>query len=125
MARTDRGDYGIFFDTTYKSVFDMGKESRDYYYFAADEGNLDYYFIGGDTLPEILTEYTALTGRAPLPQLWTLGYHQSRWSYKTEEEVQYIGNMLRKLRVPCDSIHLDIDYMERYKVCLLYTSRCV
>ncbi len=116
MACTDRGDYGIFFDTTYKSVFDMGKESRDYYYFAADEGNLDYYFIGGDTLPEILTEYTALTGRAPLPQLWTLGYHQSRWSYKTEEEVQYIGNMLRKLRVPCDSIHLDIDYMERYKV---------
>ena len=116
MARTDRGDYGIFFDTTYKSVFDMGKESPDYYYFAADAGNLDYYFFAGNSLPEILTAYTDLTGRAPLPQIWSLGYHQSRWSYKTEEEVRFIGDTLRKLRIPCDSIHLDIDYMERYKV---------
>lgn len=52
----------------------------------------------------------------PLPQLWTLGYHQSRWGYETEEEVRRIATTMRRYKIPCDCIHLDIDYMEQYKV---------
>lgn len=108
--------YGIFLDNTFKSYFDMGFESEKYYSFGATGGELDYYFIAGDTIGEIITGYTYLTGRAPLPQMWTLGYHQSRWSYGSAEEVLALAKNFRKYGIPCDAIHLDIDYMDNFKV---------
>lgn len=107
--------YGIFFDNTYKTFFDMGKESDNYYYFGADNGNLDYYFFGAGSMKEVLCDYTYLTGRMPLPQLWTLGYQQSRWSYDTEEELRALVKRFRDDNIPLDAVHLDIDYMERFK----------
>lgn len=108
--------FGIFFDNHYKSYFDMGKETNDYYFFGTDEGNLDYYFIYGLDMKDIIKEYTYLTGRTPVPQLWTLGYQQSRWSYETEEKVRDIAKHFRDLDIPCDVLHLDIDYMDAFKV---------
>ncbi|SEF63969.1 alpha-glucosidase [Caloramator fervidus] len=108
--------FGIFFDNTFKTYFDMGKENSSYYYFAADDGNLDYYFIYGPYVTDVLEGYTYLTGRTPLPQLWTLGYHQSRWSYCPKDRVLEVANMFREKDIPCDVIHLDIDYMDGYRV---------
>ncbi|MDC7125330.1 MAG: glycoside hydrolase family 31 protein [Spirochaetales bacterium] len=108
--------FGIFFDNTYKTCFNMGQESDDYYYFGADKGNLDYYFIYGSTMSEVLSSYMKLTGTVPLPQMWTLGYHQSRWGYDTEEQIKTLASRMRSEKVPCDCIHLDIDYMDNYKV---------
>ena len=108
--------YGIFLDNTFRSWFNMGQESEDYYWFAAAGGNLDYYYIVGDGLPQVLERYTYLTGTAPLPQKWTLGYHQSRWGYMTQEDVQAVADGLRDNDIPCDAIHFDIDYMQDYKV---------
>lgn len=108
--------YGIFLDNTYKSFFDMGKESTDYYYFGAAAGNLDYYYLAGDSLAEVLSRYTYLTGTCPLPQKWTLGYHQSRWGYTNQEDVEKIARGMRENDIPCDVIHFDIDYMQDYKV---------
>lgn len=110
------GVYGIFLDNHFKTYFDMGYSSTDYYSFAAADGELDYYFIYGQTMPEVIQEYTSLTGRSPLPQLWTLGYHQSRWSYSSEQEVRDLAETFRAYDIPCDAIHLDIDYMEDFKV---------
>lgn len=112
----EKGVYGIFFDNHNKTYFDMGKESEEYYVFGSEEGNLDYYFFAGEHMKEIIGEYTYLTGRMPLPQLWTLGYHQSRWGYESEAEVRWIAETMRKNKIPCDCIHLDIDYMDNYKV---------
>lgn len=108
--------YGIFLDNTYQSYFDMGFGNSRYYSFGAVDGEMDYYFIAGDTVAEIIEGYTSLTGRAPLPQMWTLGYHQSRWSYASAEEVLTIAKNFRMYGIPCDAIHLDIDYMDHYKV---------
>lgn len=108
--------YGIFFDNTYKSYFDMGKEQEGYYYFGADNGNLDYYFIAGDNMPKVVQGYSYLTGTTPLPQLFTLGYHQSRWGYETSAEIRAIADKYRALKVPIDTIHFDIDYMDGYRV---------
>lgn len=116
MTLTDTHVYGIFMDNTYKSTFNMGQESQDYYYIGGTAGNLDYYYIAGESLPEILQQYTYLTGTCPLPQRWTLGYHQSRWGYVTQEDVEEIANGMRKGDIPCDAIHFDIDYMQNYKV---------
>ncbi|MBQ5600055.1 MAG: glycoside hydrolase family 31 protein [Lachnospiraceae bacterium] len=108
--------FGIFFDNTFRTYFDMGKESGQYYWFGADQGNLDYYFIGGSDMKEVVSGYTQLTGRAPLPQFWTLGYHQSRWGYRCEEDVRRVAAQMREHDIPCDVIHLDIDYMDGYRV---------
>ncbi len=108
--------FGLFFDNPYRTVFDMGKESDAYYHYRAQNGNLDYYLIAGDSMPEVIGGYTYLTGTTPLPQKWTLGYQQCRWSYMSREEVQGVAKKMRECGIPCDVIHLDIDYMDGYRV---------
>ena len=56
----------------------MGKENSNYYYFGAKDGNLDYYFIYGPEVSKVVNEYTNLTGKTPLPQVWTLGYQYNQ-----------------------------------------------
>ena len=116
IVKGNKKTYGIFFDNTFKTYFDMGFSDEKYLFFGANEGNLDYYFINGKNIKEVIKNYTLLTGRTPLPQMWTLGHHQSRWSYFTSKEAREIVNKYRELNIPLDAIHLDINYMERYKV---------
>lgn len=108
--------FGLFFDSTFPSHFDLGKESNDYYVYTSSDDMLDYYIIGGSDMSDVIGAYTYLTGRTPLPQKWTLGYQQSRWSYESEEQVNYIANKMRENKLPCDVIHLDIDYMNGFRV---------
>lgn len=116
MTLTDSHVYGIFVDNTYKSYFNMGQESDEYYWFGSEGGSLDYYYIAGDSMAQVLEGYTYLTGTCPLPQRWTLGYHQSRWGYMTQEDVEEVASKMRENDIPCDVIHFDIDYMEGYRV---------
>ena len=116
LTLKDTGVYGIFFDNTYKSYMNFGKECEEYFYFGADAGNLDYYFIAGNCMADVVSGYTYLTGTTPLPQLWTLGYHQSRWGYDSADCMRDIAKKYRELELPCESIHFDIDYMDGYRV---------
>ncbi|RRD95490.1 DUF5110 domain-containing protein [Clostridiales bacterium COT073_COT-073] len=116
MVLKENMAYGLFFDNHYKSYFDLGKRQADCFAYEAEGGALDFYFFAGQDLKEVLKQYTDLTGKTPLPQLWTLGYHQSRWGYRLESEIREIAENMRKHDLPCDAIHLDIDYMEGYRV---------
>jgi len=104
--------YGLFFDNTYRSVFDFGKESPDYFSFGSEGGELNYYFIAGPEPKRIVEAYSAMTGRTPLPPLWTLGYQQSRYSYYPESRAREIVNTLREKKIPADAIYFDIDYQQ-------------
>lgn len=108
--------YGMFFDNTFHSYLNLGKENPEYYFYGADDGNLDLYFLGGEKLTDLIEEYTYLTGRTPLPQRWTLGYQQSRWGYQCAEDIRDVAEHFRDLDIPCDAIHFDIDYMDGYRV---------
>ena len=108
--------YGVFFDNTFRSNINLGKENPEYFYYTAVEGNLDYYFIAGEDLTNVIEGYTYLTGRTPLPQRWTLGYQQSRWGYESAEDIRYVANNYRERKIPLDVIHLDIDYMKGFRV---------
>ncbi|MDJ0736349.1 MAG: glycoside hydrolase family 31 protein [Nostocaceae cyanobacterium] len=109
-------NYGLFFNTTFWSRFDVGAEQTDILRMETQGGELDYYVIYGQEPAEIISTYTQLTGRMSLPPLWALGYHQCRWSYKSETEVRELVSQFRSRRLPCDVIHLDIDYMQGYRV---------
>jgi alpha-glucosidase len=104
--------WGVFFDNTYRSSFDFGKESPDYFSFGAEGGELNYYFFVGPEPKNVVQQYTALVGRSPLPPLWSLGYQQSRYSYYPEARVREIASTLRAKRIPSDVIYLDIDYQQ-------------
>jgi alpha-glucosidase len=108
--------YGIFFDNTYRSSFDLGAESPDYYSFGAEGGEINYYFFYGPDPKTVLSRFTELVGRTPLPARWAIGYHQSRYSYYPERTVRYIANNFRIRHIPCDAIFLDIDYMDGYRI---------
>ncbi len=108
--------FGLFFDNTYRSYVNLGKENEDYYFYGADDGNLDYYFIAGNKMTDVVTNYTYLTGRTPLPQFFTLGHQQSRWGYECADDIRDVADHYRKLQIPCDVLHFDIDYMDHYKV---------
>ena len=108
--------YGMFFDNTFHSYMDFGKESTDYFFYGATDGNLDFYFMTSETMPDIVEHYTYLTGRAPLPQLWTLGYHQCRWGYESAEDIRNVAKDMRCHRIPCESVQYDIDYMDGFRV---------
>nr|MBA2341133.1 glycosyl hydrolase [Pyrinomonadaceae bacterium] len=111
--------YGLFFDNTYRTNFDMGKSDPARYTFGATGGELNYYVCTGGqqrTPKEVLREYTDLTGRTPLPPLWALGYQQSRWSYYPEARVRELASTFRRKRIPADVIYLDIDYMDGFRV---------
>jgi alpha-glucosidase len=58
----------------------------------------------------VLEAYTALTGRTPLPPLWALGHHQSRYGYLTEQDVRGVVARLEQDKIPVDAIWLDIDF---------------
>jgi len=104
--------YGVFFDNTYRSSFDFGKESPDYFSFGAEGGELNYYFFAGPDPKKVVEEYTRLVGRSPLPPLWSLGYQQSRYSYYPEARVREIASTLREKKIPADVLYLDIDYQQ-------------
>jgi alpha-glucosidase len=117
--------YGVFLNSTYRTQFDLGYTQSDQWQMTVDAANdpalesapeLDYYLIYGSTPAEILHHYTRLTGRMPMPPKWALGYHQSRWSYESEPVVRAIAQEFRSRQLPCDVIHLDIDYMQDYRV---------
>ena len=107
--------YGVFFDNSFRTFFDFAKERKNATSFWAHGGEMNYYFIYGPELISVAEQYTDLTGRPELPPKWALGFHQCKWSYYPEKVVKGIAEGFRSRQIPCDSIYLDIDYMDGYR----------
>ena len=103
---------GVLLDNTWRTSFDFGKESRDSYSFGAEDGPVDYYIFYGPAPKQVVETYAWLTGKPPLPPLWSLGYQQSRYSYYPQSQVLDIAAHLRADHIPVDAIYLDIDYQD-------------
>lgn len=109
--------YGIFFDNTHKSYFNFGGGAdEDIFHFGADDGEMNYYFFGGSSVQQIIKDYTELTGRTPMPPMWSLGFQQSRWGYNSQQQLLDIAKTFRDKKLPADVIVSDIPYMDNYKV---------
>lgn len=101
---------GILLDNTWRSSFDFGKSLPGVYSFGAVDGPLNYYILYGPSSKQVVETYAKLTGTAPLPPIWSLGYQQSRYSYTPEARVLQVAARLRKDKIPADVIYLDIGY---------------
>lgn len=103
--------YGMFVHTSAPVTFDFGQfyDSHNTIYSADDQ--LDLFIFLGDP-KDILSEYTALTGKSPVPPLWSFGFWMSRITYKSETEVRDVAAKLRQHKIPADVIHLDTGWFE-------------
>lgn len=102
--------YGLFFHNPARPVFDFSGTTN--YTFEAGDDQLDYFFFGGGsnhTMAAVLDRYSELTGRPQLLPKWAYGYHQSRHSYDSQDQVQQVATAARTHGFPCDAIYLDID----------------
>ncbi len=107
------GSYGLFLDNTWRSWFDFGKRDPQTLEIGSSGGAIDYYVIYGPSIQKVIERYADLTGKSPLPPLWSLGFQQSRYSYMSSAEVRSVAGRLRAERIPADVIWLDIDYQDR------------
>lgn len=71
---------------------------------------LDYYFVYGTTMDEIISGYRSLTGKSPVMPKWAMGFWQSRQRYKTQDEILDVVNGFRSRNIPFDNIVLDWQY---------------
>jgi alpha-glucosidase len=104
--------YGLYLDNAAYPVFSFDADNSGTLLFGAQAGELDYYVMTGPDPGTVANLYGKLTGFSAFPPLWTLGFHQSRYSY-TESQALNVANTLRSLGIPCDSIYFDIGYMNR------------
>lgn len=82
----------------------------------AEDGLPTLWIITGPTLADVTSKLAKLVGTTPLPPLWALGYHQSRWGYGGEKDLVELDAAFDEHDIPCDGLWLDIDYMEGYRV---------
>jgi oligosaccharide 4-alpha-D-glucosyltransferase len=108
VVLSSRG-YLLLFDHHTAGYLDLGKTNKNTLEYGGEGlSSLCYYVVTGKSQAEILDRYTALTGRQPLPPRWALGLIQSRFGYKTEQEMYNVAGRMRREGFPLDALVLDL-----------------
>ena len=103
--------YGMFVHTSTPVTFDFGHDFDAHTTLYTGDEVLDLFIFIGEP-KEVVSEYTAVSGRSPVPPLWSFGFWMSRITYKSEAEVREVARRLREHRIPTDVIHLDTGWFE-------------
>jgi alpha-glucosidase len=106
---------GFFIDFPGEIVFDIGFQDKDIFNIHIKGSDLDVYEIEGDSIKEVVHGFLSMIGASYVPPKWGFGYQQCRWSYERADDIRRIAKNMRESGIPCDTIYLDIDYMERFK----------
>jgi alpha-D-xyloside xylohydrolase len=89
----------------------LSQEEQNSFSFSSEAGQkIDYYFVYGSNMDEVISGYRNLTGKAPIVPKWALGFWQSRERYKTQDEILSTVAEFRKRKIPIDNIVLDWSY---------------
>ena len=107
--------FGMYLDYPGRMIFDIGYTQYDTMEITPESMNLTVYVITGDNEVNIVKQFREIIGSSYVPPMWALGYGQSRWGYKNENDIRAVAEGYKKAGIPLDSIYMDIDYMDRYK----------
>jgi oligosaccharide 4-alpha-D-glucosyltransferase len=100
--------YALFFDNPSKGYVDIGLTDKNILEAGFTSGELTYYVVFGKSLDEMLSNYTAITGRQPLPPRWVFGNFVSRFGYRSEEQVKQVVGKMKQDRFPMDALVFDL-----------------
>lgn len=104
--------YGLFIHTSAHIRLSLAHFSTRAAQGLVEDPMLDLFFIGGDSIEQIIRNYRCITGFPRRPPLWSYGVWMSRMTYLTADETYEVANRLREQRFPCDVIHLDTGWFE-------------
>ncbi|MGB5335543.1 MAG: TIM-barrel domain-containing protein [Woeseiaceae bacterium] len=100
--------YTIVFDNSASGWLDIGSTESDVLQFEAVGGRTAYIVIAGDSYPQLINNYTDVTGKQPLPPRWAFGNFASRFGYRSEKEARDVVRRFQRADIPLDAIILDI-----------------
>ncbi|MBI5116142.1 DUF4968 domain-containing protein [Candidatus Poribacteria bacterium] len=99
--------YGLFLNSGAKSIFELGSYSAAAGSVWVDSPLMDYFLIFGKTPAEIISGYTWLTGRPPVPPKWAFGLWMSRCWYFDRPTIESVVERMRSLGIPLDVVNID------------------
>lgn len=114
LVRDGSACFGLFVDFPGKVYYDIGYSRHDLFSFHAETPDYDLYLLSGGNENAICKEFRTLIGRSYIPPRWAFGLAQSRWGYKTVEDVREVARQYKEHDLPLDMICMDIEYMQDY-----------
>ena len=114
LVRDGSTCFGLFVDFPGKVYYDIGYTRHDLFSFHTETPDYDLYLLSGGNENAICKEFRILIGRSYIPPKWAFGLAQSRWGYKTEEDVREVARQYKEHNLPLDMICMDIEYMQDY-----------
>jgi alpha-glucosidase len=111
-VRPDGTAFGVLADNTWRQEVSLGEAIT----FTSDSKPFRVIVIERKNPQEVMKALGDLTGKMPLPPLWSLGFQQCRWSYYPDTRVKEIADTMRIKQIPCDVIWMDIHYMDGYRI---------
>ena len=114
LVRDGSTCFGLFVDFPGKVYYDIGYTRHDLFSFHTETPDYDLYLLSGGNENAICKEFRTLIGRSYIPPRWAFGLAQSRWGYKTEEDVREVARQYKEHDLPLDMICMDIEYMQDY-----------
>ena len=114
LVRDGSTCFGLFVDFPGKVYYDIGYSRHDLLSFHTETPDYDLYLLSGGNENAICREFRTLIGRSYIPPRWAFGLAQSRWGYKTEEDVREVARQYKEHDLPLDMICIDIEYMQDY-----------
>ncbi|KAI9996773.1 hypothetical protein PInf_000035 [Phytophthora infestans] len=106
---------GMFWNNpteTYIDIWTNEEATSKSSHWLSESGVFDLFLLAGPSRDDLFSQYTLLTGRAQLPPLFALGYHQSRWNYKNEADVARVNVGFDEHLIPYDVLWLEIDHLD-------------
>jgi len=110
--------YGLFYDNLAVGEADFGATIDNYHglfrSYRADDGDLDYYFIAGPQMTDVVARYVAMTGGHHFPPLWSLGFGCTSMTIAdaadADARISAFIDDCRRHKIPCDSFHFGSGY---------------
>ena len=106
---------GIFIDYPATVTYDAGFTDKDELRVTVDSADYALYVITGDDSLSIISEFRRIIGPSYIAPKWSFGYQQSRWGYRSKDDIREVVARYKELDIPLSAVYMDIDYMERYK----------
>lgn len=118
LSLSNAGSYLVYYDNSFRSYFQIGDNFK-----ASFTGGMLRYYLFFGSFEKIFEQLAELVGRPCMPPRWVLGYHQSRWGYRTEADIREVVKGFEEHNLPVSAIHLDIDYMDGFRVFTINSNR--
>ena len=114
-VRADGTAFGVLFDSTWASSLDLERPTVDGIVFQTEGPAPRVVTVNADTPQGVVSKLADLTGHPFMPPMWSVGYHQSKYSYFPQQTVLDVASEFRARQIPAEVIWMDIDYMDGFR----------